>query len=1059
MSTIAMNCRRRLLGGAAVGLCAPAVVLAQTALAQQQDPGALQPVDEAEELEEIVITGSRIARASNLTTPNPVTIIGSEDILKSGETDISTLLREIPALHQSLPANESSRNGAPAGVGQLNLRGLGTERTLVLVNGRRHVAGVPGTASVDISSIPVALIERVETLTGGASSVYGADGVSGVVNFILRDDFEGLDYRSQFSISEDGDGEEIFLSATGGTNFADGRGNAVVSAEWTHSEEIDVADRSFAGSGLASRMPNSPELAAALGLDPEASNVFATRRTLPVSSKFGIIWLQDDATAFDTGFVNLFLDPGNIPTIPGTDIPVAQVVDETGTLREFNPGEIFVNPFNAVGGDGIPTSPDIGFLQPEIDRVNVNGNVTYDIHDYVNLFVESKFTFSDTRQKFQVNGFNDDIPIALDNPFIPSALRDQMDALMAQGITPRITVSRDNLDVPSTSQADQYSFRVVAGLEGQFDNGWEYEVSYNYGQTERDFTNTSARVEDRLFAAIDAVALDAATVANLNDILGGNTIQALRNGVDGPVSIASAEDAQVGDIVCRSSIDPDAVPPVPPFPDTRAGFLTFDPQDGQCVPTSIFGSGVTNPAAADFIFQNATENSELNQQVVSAILSGDSADYFALPGGPLGFAIGFEYREEKSQFEPSNFETGGLLFNTVTTRSEPVRGRFDVWEVFGEASLPLISDQPFIEDLTIDGAVRFADYSTVGDTLSWSFGGSWAPVQDIRLRGTFGRAIRAPNINELFSPPQPIFINADDDPCNANLIDAGSEFREQNCLELVGPGFDSTQFVSAFITGRAGGNPDLEEEEADTITIGGAITPRWLPGFSGTVDFWDVEIEDAIIVVDGLRIIENCVDAPTLDNQFCDLVQRDPEFGFITFFESGEQNIAALEARGIDFTANYSFDLAELGIGSWGSMNIGVIGTRTLRRNDFEFQEFPEEVDKQLGEFTFPKWILNVNATWSFQEFSLNWQTRFRSKQLLPGVENADLESNPLFTRPFSSGTAWVHDLSASYNILEGLQVNGGINNIADRDPFLASLTRPAGFRGRFFYLGVKGQF
>lgn len=1012
MSNTRNASRSLLLAGGATFLALSALSAARAQTVQSDDDTA--------QVEEIVVTGSRIARG-NLSTPNPVITIDAGDIRSSGETDISTLLREIPALNSSLPANQSDQNGSPAGVGLLDLRGLGTERTLVLVNGRRHVSGVSGTAAVDVTSIPVALIERVETLTGGASAIYGADAVSGAVNFILKDDFEGLDYRGQFGISESGDSEEWFLSTTGGTNFSDGRGNAVVSIEYTHTGNIKVEDRpGIAGPGLAGLFPNSEELAAFVGANPEAANTFAKDRRLPVSSPFGIIWLQDSEDFFDPGFVNL-LFPG--ATVGG--FPIAQIVDETGTLRAFNPADIFVDLFNGVGGDAIGATPAIGFLQPTLDRVNVNANINYKLTDALDFFLESKFTYNGTKSLDQVNGFNDDIPIALDNPFIPAALQAQIGSLQGQGITPRITISRDNLDVPSQTQADQYSFRAVAGVKGDFDNGWKYEVSYNFGRTERNFTNIKTRIEDRFFAAVDAV-----------------------------------RDPDSGQIVCRSDIDGTTIPPVAPFPTAREGFLSFDPGDGQCAPINIFGMNTTSEAAEAFIFQRAVDNSELTQQVISGYLAGDSAALFELPGGPIGFAIGGEYREEKSEFQPSAFEAAGLSFNSVTTRSEPVDGRFDVYEVFGEVNLPILADLPFIREFSVDAAFRFADYSTVGATTSWSFGGSYTPIEDVRLRGTFGRSVRAPNINELFSPPQPIFIDADFDPCNPNRINAGTEFRLQNCLDLVGPGFNSTNFNSAFVTGRAGGNPDLLEEEADTITIGAVITPRFLPGLVASVDFYNVDISDAIIVVDAERIIENCVDAPSLDNEFCALVTRDPVNRNITFFESGEQNVAALKARGIDFQVNYTFDLAQAGIdGDWGSMNVGVTGNRNLRRRDFDFQEFPDQFDNQLGESTFPKWIVNASATWTLQNFNLGWQTRFQSSQLLPGVENEDLASDPLFVDPFESGNAFVHDLSMGYDVRDNLQVYGGVNNIADRTPFLGSLTRPAGFVGRQFFIGVTGSF
>ncbi len=970
------------------------------------------------DLDRLLVTGSRIATDSNLTTPNPVNMVDRDEISLSGQTDIANFLRDVPALFSTLPANQSARNAAPIGTSLLNLRGLGTGRTLVLVNGRRNVAGVAGTAAVDISSIPATLIERIDIVTGGASAIYGADGVSGVVNFILREDFDGLEFRGSGSTTEAGGGSEYQLSAVGGTNFGDGRGNAVVSAEWTRVESIDASQRSgFAGRNLASFMPTSEALAAFLGINPNAANTFATNRTLPVSSPFGIIFLEDADDRIAPGFsaINLLFPD---LTVGSGAFPVAQIIDENGQLRPYNRGDFFVNLFEAVGGDGIAATPNVIELQPQTTRFNINGNLNYEIHPRARFFTETRFSYMEVESRNQVNGFNDDIPISLDNPFIPDALRAQIDSLIDEGITPSIVVSRDNLDVPALSTAEQHSFRIVTGFEGDLGAGWDYSVSYNYGRTDRTFTNASARVEDRFFAAVDAVV-----------------------------------DPETGQIVCRSDLDPGAVPPVAPFPDVREGFLTFTPGDGQCVPVNIFGRGTTSAEAEAFIFQPDRSKSQMTQEVVSAVFVGDSSAMFTLPDGPVGMAAGFEYRKEKSDFSPGSLEAAGLTFNSVTTRSEPVSGSFNVTEFFGEVSVPIVSDRPFAESLTLNAAVRFADYSTVGSNVSWSYGATWSPTRDFMLRGTYGRSVRAPNINELFSPPQPITIGAAQDPCNENLIDAGSEFRRANCEALVGPNFDSTQFVSAFITGRAGGNPDLDEERADTLTFGFVLTPTFLPGFTATVDYYEVSIKDAIDTVPGLTVVQRCVDAPTLDNAFCELVDRDPVDGFITFFRSGEQNIAKLEARGVDFDFNYVFDPG------LGSVMLGLSGNRNLRRRNFQFQEFPDEFEDILGEFTFPKWVLNARIGWRLDDLAVSWRTNYQNSQLLPGVSNQDLEGNPDFVDPFSTGTAFVHHLSATYDLTEDLRVGATIFNVFDRDPFLATVTRPAGFAGRSFYLNLTQRF
>ena len=986
-----------------------------TALAEEAQTEAEESGEQVE-LQALVVTGSRIAIPENLTTPNPVEQVTSEELELSGELDVAAYLRDMPALFTSLTANQSARTNSPLGVSQLNLRGLGTNRTLVLVNGRRNVSGVAGTAAVDLSSIPSSMIERIDVVTGGASAIYGADGVSGVVNVILRDDYDGFAYQARTSFTEDGGGETVNVNAIAGSNFVDRRGNVTVAVDFSRTGSIDSTQRAdFAGLNLASFMPSSPELAAALGINPNAANTFATNRRLPVSSPNGIIWLQDANDLNDPGFLNL-LDPGR--TIGSGAFPVAQIIDDSGTLRAYNRGDFFVNLFEAVGGDGIPATPNLIELQPETTRGNINGNFSFEITPDVQFFTESSFSRMETLSRNQVNGFSDDIPIALDNPFIPDALRAQINQLEAEGITPEIWISRDNLDVPALSSAEQTSYRISSGFEGLLGDSWNYTVSYTFGQTDRIFTNESARVEDRFFAAVDAV-----------------------------------RDPETGNIVCRSDLDPTAVPPVAPFPNVRSGFLTFSPGDGQCQPINLFGRDTTSAEAQDFVFQEARSKAKMTQQVFSAILAGNSADWFELPGGPLGMAVGLEYREEKSRFAPAELEDAGLLFNTVTTRSEPVDGKFDVTEVFGEVNVPILADRPFVEDLSLSAAVRVADYSTVGNSLSWSFGGTWMPIDDIRIRATYGQAVRAPNINELFSPPQPIFIGAAQDPCNENLIDAGSEFRRANCEALVGPNFDSTEFVSAFITGRAGGNPNLDEETAKSLTTGVVYISSALPGFTATLDYYEVTIDDAITVVPGLTVVQRCVDAPTLDNDFCALVQRDPTDGFITFFESGQQNVSKLEARGIDFNFGYGFDTAI------GDLNLELGGSRSLRRRDFQFQNFPDEFEDRLGEFAFPKWVLNSRVSLTRDDWSVHLRSHYQGNQLLPGVANQDIESNPDFVDPMSTGSAFVHHLSARWSMSDAIQITGGINNLANRKPFLGTVLRPAGYAGRSYFVGLTHSF
>jgi len=1066
MSTIAMNCRRRLLGGAAVGLCAPAVVLAQTALAQQQDPGALQPVDEAEELEEIVVTGSRIRR-SNLDMPVPVMSVDAEDILRSGETDIGNLLQEIPSLIGSVTTDTSNVIGAATGTSTLNLRNLGTERTLVVVNGRRHIAGIVGEQTVDINTIPTALVERVDVLTGGASAIYGADAVTGVVNFILKDDFEGVDIRSQAGISDEGDAEDYFVSVTAGGNFGDGRGNAWVNAEFNRNRPVFQPDRVFAAGGPvfdfdrgvrrdeeASEVTNTPDVQDFFGTDPDAAVSFQPNETFAISSAAGRITIPLAAGgALEVG-------PNGEP-LPGGDFFFGGLFfNGPGTLRNFDPG-LAAGGANGIGGDGIPNITNLGILTPETDQLNVNANVKYEFMPELRLFMETKFSFSDTQSgKGGVNTFNDFIPIQGDNPFIPTELQSVIDDAAAAGLGPgQILITRDQLDrnVANTSDADRLTIRVVTGFEGDIGTNWNYELSYNYGRAEADVANSRNRVEDRFFAAVDAVALSEDDIAGLPV---DAAIQAVRPGVDEAMTI-TGRDAQVGDIVCRSSIDPEAEPPVASFPTPREGFLTFDPGPGSpCVPVNIFGANTISQAAADFIWQRTVNDIQLEQHVVSGFISGDTSGFFELPHGPISLVAGGEFRREESRFFPDSLNENELIFAGGTM---PTTGAFDVGEGFAEVSIPVLADLPFAQQLTVDGAVRLSDYSTIGHTTAWKAVGLWEPTQDIRIRGGFSRAVRAPNVTELFQP-QTVAFFFPDDPCDEDFIGAGTQFREQNCRALGIPeGFDDPN--TARFEGVSGGNPDLAEEEADTFWIGGVITPRWIPNLSVSIDFYDIEITDAISTIDAQEIVDNCVDAPTLNNEFCELQQRDPGTLALSFIEQVEQNVAAFETRGIDFQVRYTQDLADLGLDDWGSLTFNVVGSHVLDRTRFQFQRFPDEPTREDGSFFDPEWAVNMDTTWNWQALSLSYQLRFQSSQLLPGLDFEEIAAfqanNPglPFADPQETGNAFVHDINVNYQLLDDLRVYFGVNNLADRDPFRASVTRPVSGIGRFFFGGFTLQY
>jgi iron complex outermembrane receptor protein len=999
--------------------------------------GAVQAQEETEvkerEVEKVVVTGSRVAQDSSLSAASPVLAINAGDIKTSGQIDLGAMLRESPQLQASLPGSFSAFNGTPLGASLLDLRNLGSERTLVMENGRRHVSGIEGTGSVDVNALSTALLRNVEVLTGGASAVYGADAVTGVVNFNMRDgaSFDGLEVRTQTGVTDDGDANEFFLSLANG--FTSDRGDLVFAVEYQETSPVFARDRDFAGSGLFSQVANSEATQEAFGVDARFDNTWVPNYRLPISSDRGVISLTGSAF-FDV------LDSGGAAgcaTIGSQMIPTCQVIGEDGNLRAYNPGDVYVGAFDASGGDGVPASPDSELILPESKRLLVQAVSNYEVNDFINFFVDAKFVSSETKETNQVNGFNDDIPISLDNPFVPSALLAQINQLSGEGESVSLVMSRDVLDFNATSnpEAERKTFRIVTGFDGYIPNTeLEYEVFYNYGRTDADITSR-VRLEDRYFAAIDAVT-----------------------------------DPATGEAVCRSDLDGSALPPTSPFPavNDNFGFNTFQPGDGSCVPVNLFGKDSVSAEAAAFIFQPATSQNEIEQENFLAVISGNSSDLFELPAGPVSFALGYEWRRETSTYTPDTYSASGLTFGTLDSRSGPTNasnGQYDVSEYFVEATIPLLEGMDFAERLELRTAYRSSDYDPYGTHDAWTVGSVWSPIETFSVRTTYSEAVRVPNINEAFAPTFAATLGAGDDPCNQNFIEAGSEFREANCIALIGDSvadgsYDSTNFLSAFVAGTTGGNPDLEPEEAETITIGTVWKPAGeldglFDGLVFTLDYYNIQIDGLIDSLTGFDIASNCVDAPTINNQFCDAVDRNATNGSISNFRSGFINLAAVETSGIDFRVDYGFDLAEL-TDTDSRLNFTLNGTNFLKNDEVRDVSAPDEVTDVLGTFSRPEWIVNMNVDYLIGDFVIGWQGRYESSQLLPGLENQDIENNPDFVSITSTGSALVHDFSVSYTFDDSLEVYGGVNNAFEEDPYLGTLSRPAGPRGRFFFLGLN---
>lgn len=524
------------------------------------------------------------------------------------------------------------------------------------------------------------------------------------------------------------------------------------------------------------------------------------------------------------------------------------------------------------------------------------------------------------------------------------------------------------------------------------------------------------------------------------------------------------------------------------------GFFTFQPGDGSCRPANILGGpNSISLEAVDFITTTVRNRFTLEQLVFSGFVSGDFSQWFRLPAGDIQFAVGAEYREEKSssRFDPlvrgvipqnslvdptdpnsevipagtlisdrDDFRQNALVFDPSTLIAN-AGGDFDVYEAFAEISIPLLADQMLARELSVDAAARYSDYSTVGSTWSWKVGGSWAPVDDIRFRSTYSKAVRAPNIGELFDPDQGAFFRPND-PCEQaaidNLIadgDPRGSIRQANCLADGLPAGFSDPLTARF-SGVAGGNPDLSEETAKTLTVGFVLQPRMLDGLSLTVDYWDIEIKDAISAVSSQDIVNNCYDSPTFPNEFCSLFTRNqdatsPQFRGFNFLRQTDINFGAIEARGVDFDARYAFEMGA------NLFALSVNGSYMDKLDFFFDPGDPSALDPELKEIQRPQWSGAARLNWTRGLLSATWTTRYLSKMALRGVEIEDV--GPVFSSDAVVSPVYIHDINASYELSPTMEVYGGVRNLGDRKPFITETQYPVSAVGRSFFLGLTARF
>ena len=959
---------------------------------------------------DIVVTGSRIARPT-LNSPIPVTTVTQADLTRTGAVVIGDVLNDLPSLRSTYSQANSTQFIGTAGINLLDLRGLGPSRTLVLVNGRRHITGSTGEFLVDTNTIPTDLIDRVDIVTGGSSAVYGSDAMAGVVNFVLKRNFDGVSLNAQSGIADNGNRGTYRLSGTVGTNFAEGRGNIALGLEYNQADLLTYADRPeltgiYSGRNQITRVaPNGagvPERTFLKGLHSFGYD------------NGGNFIPYGDGNLLDCNSVAAACRANGAPRVFGfgTD----------GTLSEYNYGNDLRPSGNNNNQNGSgPTLRDKGTLNPGLKRYVANLIGHFDVSEAFKPFFEAKFVRVDSYAQgtgtFNQGGSQGDgaegetylasgIPVAFDNAYLDPQAAATIRSLLPAGAQ-YFRVNRNNSDLGTRDEADRRdTYRIVVGAEGTFNDDWKYDVSVNYGEfrTKSKFYNN--QFQSRFYNAVDAV----------------------RNGA--------------GQIVCRIN---------------QATVV-----DPSCAPLNILGEGRASQAALNYINTTSTSRGKATEFDVTANIVGDSSQLFELPGGPVRFAVGGEYRRETAfSAYDDTIKSGDTFFNVIPDFRPPA---FAVKEAYGEIELPLLKDISFAKELTINAAGRVADYKgSTGTVYAYNFGGIYAPINDIKFRVNYSRSVRAPTLGDLYASNSQNFDQLDD-PCDVNFINTGRSTRAANCAAAGVPAnfvnsvarAGSTEFLS-------GGNPNLQAEKSRSWTYGAIFQPSFLPGFALTVDYYDIKITRVIQSVDAQTILDSCYDAPTLDNQFCSLInprQANSLFARPALLQS-VVNFAALKAKGIDFDASYNHRF-----GADTKAAIRVVGTWVRDRTDFPYLDEPSRPDRVKGELGDPIWNVNASVDLTHKNFTLGYQVRYIGRQSITDWEaqhdtNGVPALNPTYADVVYYPKVIYHAIRASVDVDKRFTLYGGVDNLTDKKPPYGLLGNGDGDAiydniGRAMYIGAS---
>jgi outer membrane receptor protein involved in Fe transport len=921
-----------------------------------------EQVDDSDELlEEVIVTGSRIRNIDGFGRTSPVTVVGMEAITSTGLTRVEDVLNSLPSIEtglHSFDANGISRTA------KVDLRGLGSFRTLVLFNGRRMQPGGVSATSVDVNQIPSAMIERIEVLTGGASATYGADAVAGVVNFIMRRvtgveisagisgyqhdndnkyiqelmDRRNFDYPTG---SAGIDGKAYNIDIVMGADFDDGRGNATVYATWRDNQELLQGSRDYSSCALNA-----------------SGTACGGSSTAPVPNFF-IAPLVDGVPDYSVSeWVSLQPDSSFVP-YDGTNI--------------YNYG-----PINH-------------FMRPDT-RWSMGAFIDYEINENAIAYLETNFATDRTYGQIAESGtfYAAEYYLPLDNSLFPTNFRNSLQEYWPGADEFGIYIGKRNVEGgPRSSNFEHDGFRIVTGLKGAINDDWDYDISYLYGQT-----NSS--------------------LAYINDLLTPN----IGIAVDGDLCAATAG----------------------------------------CIPYEVFTYQGVTPEAAQTLLGTAIATGRTSTRVINGFVTGDtgwnigSADSIMVAGG-------FEHRiESYTRVSDTIFQEGSLAGQGGPTPG--VDGSYSVLEFFGEANIPLLSGVPGAEALNLDLAYRYSDYSTSGGTSTYRVGVDWSPVDIVRVRAGYNRAVRAPNVAELFST-QALGLWSGVDPC-ANEDGNPPVYTQAQCANM---GVTPEQYgnISASPAGQYnglfGGNPLLDPEVADTYTLGVVFDP--MEGMQVSVDYWRIDIEDTISNIGATTILEQC----GLYGQLCDQIVRSASGnlwqGTSGYVVDTTINLGENKWEGVDLAMNWAIDA--LG----GTFTTNLIGTYMMTKETVSLPADPTSGYDCVGListrcYPSPEWRHTASVAYD----SNGWWSATLRWRYFQGVDY-DGSTDAIAQSEMSKSQNYV-DLNASFRFLENHDIVLGVNNVFDKEPPMVGGTLTtnantiAGFYdtlGRYLYGKVTLRF